>query len=128
MVTPPVDAAFPKLHRLTTEGQFKRVFAHRTSAANSVIVVYGAPNGLPFCRLGLVVSRKIGGAVVRNRWKRLIREAFRQQHKQLPTGLDLVVLPRAGSEPNCETVSAALAKLVGQVARRLDHKAASVRN
>jgi ribonuclease P protein component len=45
-------------------------------------------------RLGVTVSRKVGSAVVRNRIKRLIREAFRLQRHQLPSGLDLVAVAK----------------------------------
>ena len=83
---------FPRSHRLRRTEEFQRVFAARCSAADAAIVLYAAPNELPHCRLGLSVSKKIGNAVVRNRWKRLIREAFRKS--ELPSGFDLVVVPR----------------------------------
>lgn len=44
--------------------------------------------------MGVTASRKVGPAVIRNRIKRLIREAFRQHHHQLPPGLDLVVVAK----------------------------------
>jgi ribonuclease P protein component len=46
-------------------------------------------------RLGLVVSRRVGGAVTRNRVKRLVREWFRHSREQLPTNVDFVVIARA---------------------------------
>ena len=53
-------------------------------------------------RVGLSVSRKIGNAVQRNRFKRLYREAFRLSRAELPTGLDLVMLPRSTREPELD--------------------------
>ena len=85
---------FPKSFRLRSTAQFQKVFSARCSAADSAIILYAIPNELPHCRLGLSVSKKIGNAVVRNRWKRLLREAFRTSQSELPGGLDLVVLPQ----------------------------------
>jgi ribonuclease P protein component len=56
----------------------------------------GLPNGLPACRIGLTVSRKIGSAVRRNRVKRMLREVFRYNRRTLEPPLDLVVLARPG--------------------------------
>lgn len=50
------------------------------------------PNGLPQSRLGVSATKKLGGSVVRNRAKRVVREVFRQA--DVPGGLDLVVIPR----------------------------------
>jgi ribonuclease P protein component len=51
-------------------------------------------NDLGYDRLGLAASRKLGGAVARNRAKRLLREAFRRHKRRLARGADLVALPR----------------------------------
>ncbi len=88
---------FPKSLRLRTSREFRRVYEFHCSAADDVLVVYAAPNGLEVSRLGLAVSRKAGNAVVRNRWKRLIREVFRRNRPRLPAGYDLVVLPKRGA-------------------------------
>ncbi len=51
-------------------------------------------NGLPFPRIAISVPRRIGGAVLRNRWKRLIREAFRKNKGAIGPGLDILAVPR----------------------------------
>ena len=117
MTTP--DARFPPDSRLQRPAEFDRVFKHRRSAADDVIIVYGRENDLDRVRLGLSVSRKVGGAVARNRWKRLIREAFRLSRDKLPTGFDLIVIPRVGVTPSLEALSASLPA----VARRIAAKA-----
>jgi len=112
------DQSFPKSHRLLTREQFDRVFAQKCSAADAHLIVYAAANELGHPRLGLVVSRKIGNAVVRNRWKRLLREAFRLSRDDLPSSTDYIVLPRRGADPE----SAALQRSLVHVARRASGK------
>ncbi|OHB68446.1 MAG: ribonuclease P protein component [Planctomycetes bacterium RBG_13_63_9] len=98
---------------------FQRVYGRRCTASDALLLVYGAPNGLPHPRLGLSVSRKVGKAVVRNRFKRLIREAFRLRREQLPAGVDLVVIPRPTAEPTLAQLLDSLPRLAGQIGRRL---------
>lgn len=52
------------------------------------------PNSFDFPRLGTTVSRKVGNAVVRNRWKRRLREIFRRNRDAIPSGFDYVVIVR----------------------------------
>jgi ribonuclease P protein component len=73
-------------------------------------------------RLGLSVSRKVGNAVVRNRWKRLIREAFRLHILTDETikGLDLVVIPQKGIPPvPFEKLRKSLQRNVGRLKRKM---------
>jgi ribonuclease P protein component len=116
------DARFPKELRLLSSPEFRRVFERNRSVADDVLIVYGAPNHTDIIRLGLADSRKAGNAVVRNQWKRQIREAFRQQAYKLPKGIDLVVLPRRGAVPEHHDVCDSLAKLVKKLARRLESR------
>lgn len=117
------DARFPRSHRLSRSAEFDAVFARRCSAADDLLIVYGLPNGRTHARLGLSVSRKVGSAVVRNRWKRAIREAFRQAGSRLPRGIDLVVIPRPGATLDSRRLGRSLAALARRVERKLEKTA-----
>lgn len=90
------NLTFRRARRLSGRKAFSRVFGTRSSAANRYLVVYAAPNGLAFTRLGLSVGRRFGPAVARNRAKRLLREAYRLEQNRLAAGFDLVCVPRPG--------------------------------
>lgn len=120
--TPPPDQRFRPEHRLRRKADFDRVYRRRRSVGDELLVVYGCENDLPHPRLGLSVSRKVGGAVVRNRWKRLLREAFRLHRCELPSGVDLVVSPRPGGEPELQTITDSLRALARRVERRLERE------
>jgi ribonuclease P protein component len=110
---------FGKALHLRRPADFDRVYRARIFAADDVLVVNGDANGLPHPRLGLSVSKKAGNAVVRNRWKRLIREAFRLSCEQLPPGIDLVVRPQKEAKPDFEAISRSLPALAARIAKRL---------
>lgn len=110
---------FPRTHRLRTTAEFERCYARKRSVSDNVLIVYACENGLPHPRLGCSVSRKIGNAVTRARYKRLFREAFRLTQHQLPSGVDLILIPRPGPEPTLATLQASLVKLAHQAARKL---------
>jgi ribonuclease P protein component len=118
---PPVttDNRFPKELRLRKQAEFDRVYKARLFAADDVLIVNGCPSDLAHPRLGLSVSRKVGKAVVRNRWKRLIREAFRLSKTQLPPGLDLVVRPQKGAEPDFHAIARSLPALAQRILRKV---------
>ncbi len=116
------DHRFPRQHRLRNSRQFNLVYRRRCSAADDVLLVYGRRNDENSSRLGLSVSRRVGNAVKRNRWKRVIREAFRTQRAELPGGCDWIVIPRSPDKPTLAEVSASLAKLTARLAKRLERE------
>jgi ribonuclease P protein component len=89
---------FPRSHRLGGQREFAEVFDARVRVSRGFLTVFAKPNGKKHNRLGLSVSRKIGSAVLRNRIKRLLREAYRLTRHELPSGYDLGIVPR-GEQP-----------------------------
>lgn len=87
--------------RLRRPQEFRRLSAagRRRSGPNFVVLSAARERdeGGQGCRLGLTVSRKVGGAVVRNRVKRRVREWFRNTRGSIGEGIDFVVIARAGA-------------------------------
>jgi ribonuclease P protein component len=87
----------PRRRRLARSAEFERVYRHGRSKANRFLVLYAFPreeSADDGPRLGLSVSRRVGGAVDRTRVKRVLREAFWQEAERLPNGADYVVVAR----------------------------------
>ena len=120
-----MSARFLHQHHMRHQRDFDRCFRRKTSAADALLVVYVCPNNLGHPRLGLSVSRRVGPAVRRNRWKRLIREAFRLERERLPEGYDLVTIPRPAAEPTLAGLRESLVAVAGRAARRKPRGAAS---
>lgn len=110
--------AFTRQMRLRKQADFDRVHGSHAYAADDVLVVRASLNDSQLTRLGVSLSRKVGNAVVRNRWKRLVREAFRTQRELLPTGFDLVVRPRRGAVPEAAAIRRSLRQLTERIARQ----------
>ncbi len=113
------DHTFPKECHIRRGADFQRVYRRRAIASDNRLLVFACENGSPRPRLGLSVSRKVGGAAVRNRWKRLIREAFRLNRQSLPGGIDLVVIPRPDFHPDLESLGESLPRLAARAAKKL---------
>jgi ribonuclease P protein component len=124
MTTPkPRQFAFRPAEHLRRPSDFRRVYERRRSASDDWLIIYGCENGLKWTRIGLSVSRKIGGAILRNRLRRLYREAFRLTRQEMPPGLDLVLIPRTSEVPSLEELKRSLPRLVNQIARKLAREA-----
>src|SRR5919202_4559119 len=87
----------PRRRRLSRSAEFERVYRHGRSKANRYLVLYAFPredDAGEGPRLGLSVSRRVGGAVDRTRVKRVLREAFWEEAERLPADADYVVVAR----------------------------------
>lgn len=111
-------ACFPKSRRLLTKAEFDRVYQQKQRAGDGVLLLFGAPNQQPHTRIGLSVSRKVGPAVVRNRLKRWLREAFRLSPSNLPVGWDLIAIPTDVGRASLQSYTVSLRKLSQKLARR----------
>jgi ribonuclease P protein component len=91
----PSSSRFPRTRRVRRRAEFQQVFEAGRRVQGKYFTVLMNPNEAGGIRLGIVASRKLGGSVLRNRAKRLIREVFRQSHP-LPgrQDVDVVVIPR----------------------------------
>jgi len=127
---PGVTARRSKRGRLSRSAEFDRVFRQGRSHANRVLVLYGFPRvdatpAAPEPRLGLSVSRRVGGAVERNLVKRLLREAFEQEVERLPAGHDVVIVARpearlVAERDGLDGIRTALLELIDQLRARVE--------
>jgi ribonuclease P protein component len=126
----PTGGRTPKRRRLSRSAEFERVYRQGRSKANRFLVLYSFPREdddeaaehqrADGPRLGLSVSRRVGGAVDRTRVKRVLREAFWAEAERLPAGADYVVVARPDARELAERegmtgVRLALAELVDQL-------------
>lgn len=77
--------------------------------------VYVRSNNKPYNRLGITAGKKIGNAVQRNRAKRIIRQAYIENEKKLPVGIDIVIVARAAA---CRIKSDVFSEWLGGIGLR----------
>lgn len=111
-----------KSQRMHLQRDFAGVFARKSTAADALIVVYVDHNGLRQSRLGIRVSKRLGGAVTRNRCKRMIREAFRLCRHDFPGGLDIICVARRAHELELDAIRRSLLRLIVTAEARLNRR------
>lgn len=112
-------SSFPKSSRLLKSHQFSRVAKYGRTLSGKFLFVHICESRNPTLKLGLTVSRKFGKAVRRNRFKRLVREAFRLNQHRFPLFLHLSVRPSRSFPENAslEEVQEELCHLISPIER-----------
>lgn len=92
-----ISGSFEPSFRLRKSSQFQFLSKNSNTFHGKVLFIVWKANGLAHARLGITVTKKFGDAIVRNRFKRLVRECFRLSGKKLTTGIDIHVRSKTGS-------------------------------
>lgn len=109
------DDGFSKSQRLQKRHQFLHARRRGRRAEGRWVVVYAVPNDVGHSRLGVTASRRVGKAVVRNRWKRRLREIFRRNKNRFGDRFDVVIIVKHGrSMPEFEALRRDVYKAVGR--------------
>jgi len=104
-----------KRFRLRKNSDFQRVRREGHSWVHPLLVLCALRNDLGYSRFGFSVSKRVGGAVVRNRARRLMREATRLRRAMIADGWDVVIIAR---QPMREANSHQVDRAVDQLLRR----------
>ena len=87
--------AFPREARLVRKSEFDAVYSTGKRRSNAHFTVFVRANELPLSRFGFSIKKALGGAVVRNRIRRRIREIVRSHRPEIPAGWDIVIHPKS---------------------------------
>lgn len=114
---------FTKAEHLTLNREFEKVFHEGKVFKNTMVVLYVVPNNQQISRLGLVVSKKVGNAVRRNRAKRLLREVYRLNKHILTTPVDIIAIARHpfSSDLKLSDIENGFKKLLLQINDEIHH-------
>src|SRR5262249_51634041 len=119
---PKQSLRLPARCRMKDSAAFRRALRGGARFQGPVTICVAA-NEQADCRIGIVISRRYGSAVQRNRFKRVVREAFRLVRPQLPAGIDVVLMPGTAA-PGVRQLSELLLEQVPRLAARAAKKAA----
>jgi len=107
------NCKFPKKVRIPSKKDFKAIFDYKLFFRNDLMTLYIAPNSLKKTRFAVSISSKIAPAAVRNRLKRLAREAFRLNQDKLLSGVDYLIIysQRLSKNPCSDIKKTALSEI-----------------
>ena len=111
------EFGFPRSLRVRSRADFDLAFKRGKVIADGVLVYHVIARPGEPSRLGLSLSKRVGNAPLRNRWKRLIREAFRLNRHALPEGLVIVARPRKGARAEFAAIAASMRGLPRRLRR-----------
>ena len=89
---------------LNKNKDFLDLYRRGRSIVSKTVVIYFRPNGLPCNRFGITAGKKVGNAVMRNRAKRIIRQAYRDNELLFPLGIDIIFVARRSAAEIKENV------------------------
>jgi ribonuclease P protein component len=105
---------------------FTEIIRTGAFAADDVLVVNirrrESENAGANSRIGITIPKKTGPAVIRNRWKRWIREAFRTQRVKIPIGLEIIVRPKRDAIGSFDAIARSLPVTVHRAMRKMKEK------
>jgi ribonuclease P protein component len=112
---------FKKTDRILKRSDFLALAEHGHRLQNDVFIVVVLPGKTGRSRLGITVTRKVGGAVKRNRIKRLVREFFRRDDFRREGNWDVnIIAKKKAAELPSDTIFSALKSLFAHLARHLE--------
>ena len=85
---------FPKKARISSRTEITRMYHEGTVWKNTELTIISSPGKGSDGRMAVLVSRRLGDAVARNRYKRIVREVFRRNAHVMPPGIDMLIMPR----------------------------------
>jgi len=107
--------SYPKDFRITKTKEYEKVYREGKKLTGKFVILHAKPNELDHPRLGITVTKKSGKAVIRNRWKRMLREIFRKEKEKFPSFDMVFTAKKESSLPSYQDLKEDVLKLIGRL-------------